>query len=330
MIGMRTLRVQRRLRRQAFARKQGCRSRRHREPKPHGLSSLRLGETGLIARTRRRRRKPGFSRMRIELIVTRRRHIARDEPAERANIGGNLPNLVFGNLAAERRHPVRPALAYASGDVFDRAAVNPDIVHQRGTRASAAVGMTAATIVPGEQLLALAHMEGDFLIFAAGAALVFDWPSGPRRVASQRDLLTVLIQHGVTTKRSILALASCKQQQRDRHRERPCHCGEPMTVCIASARGTRKLERIASTSCRLRANTASISCLNDSSSRRTPIAIANIIGKGPSIEGWTGVTRSGGVCRPAKYPPSGPHTMPTSMSPAATASIKRAGGFFSL
>src|SRR5215213_1808060 len=161
--------------------------------------------------------------------------------------------------------------------------------------------MTAAAVVPGEQLLALAHMEGHFLVFAARAALVFHGSGRPWRVGCERDRLTIFIQHGIAAKRPIFPLAAREQQHKqERYREFALHGRGLTTVCTGSARGTRKSARIASISWRLRTRTASMSCRNASSSRRTPIAIAKVIGRGPSIAGWTGVTRSGGTCSPAK------------------------------
>jgi hypothetical protein len=61
--------------------------------------------------------------------------------------------------------------------------------------------------------------------------------------------------------------------------------------------------------------------------QRTAIAMSNLKGSPGSESGRTAVTRSGTGCRGAKYPANGPQTIATSISPAATASMIRAGGF---
>ena len=76
---------------------------------------------------------------------------------QRADVGGELPDLVLGQLAAPRRHAVGAAFGDARRDLVDAAAVAPFVVHQRRAHAAAAVAVAADAVHLAEELLALAR-----------------------------------------------------------------------------------------------------------------------------------------------------------------------------
>src|SRR4051794_26371548 len=175
-----------------------------------------MGQAWLATRARRGRRKPTFTLVRTHLIVPRGGDVTSHEPAECAHIGRDLPDLILRNFSAERRHAVRPAFADAGGDVFDRAAVDPHVVHQRRARTPTPVSMTTAAVVPSVQLLALAYVKRVFLVLAAGTGFVFSRRARSRRVGGQCNFLAATAQYRAAAQRPVLPLASgqqCRLQQ---------------------------------------------------------------------------------------------------------------------
>src|SRR3954453_11922621 len=241
--------------------------------------------------------------MRMHVVVAARRGVLRGVAAHRTHVGGDLPNLVVRDFSPERRHAVRPALADRMHDVLDRAAVNPDVVHERRPRSAAAVGVAADAVEPFVELLALAQVIGVFLEFLALAAGIDRRRAGTGGERRERDLFIGLRGDGVRPERAVLALARGERNaEREEEQGRdPGHRLEAGSVTSASARGTWYAARMASISGFSRRSAASISSRSASSSLRTPMEISNAIGsRGPSICGFTGTARSGGVWRAAK------------------------------
>ena len=79
---------------------------------------------------------------------------------QRADIGGELPDLVVGQLPAPRRHAVGAAFGDRRGDLVDAPAVAPLVVHQRRAHAAAAMGMAADAIHLRVEQLALGDRRG--------------------------------------------------------------------------------------------------------------------------------------------------------------------------
>ena len=79
-----------------------------------------------------------------------RRRGGRDESAHRADVGRELPDLVFGNLVRGTRasRSGRPSRSWRG--CSRAAAVDPLVVHQRRPHAAAAVGVAAAAVEPVE------------------------------------------------------------------------------------------------------------------------------------------------------------------------------------
>src|SRR3954453_627558 len=84
---------------------------------------LRAGWLRLL-RVLQRPRRP-----RLHRIVTRRPYRGGYETAQRTDIGDQLPDLLLGDLVAERRHPVRAPFENGLVDVAGLAAVDPFVVH---------------------------------------------------------------------------------------------------------------------------------------------------------------------------------------------------------
>src|SRR4051812_15857554 len=99
--------------------------------RPFIAASLRhlAGRGRSAAAHRRERRGAVLGRAWMHRVVTARRGVTRGVAAHGADVGGDLPDLVVRDLAAEGRHAVRAALADRVHDVLDRAAIDPDVVH---------------------------------------------------------------------------------------------------------------------------------------------------------------------------------------------------------
>ena len=79
---------------------------------------------------------------------------------ERTGVSRKLPDLLVRQKASEGRHPVRTPLANCGGDVLDRIAVNPDVIHERRAHAAASVEVAADAVHGAEQLLAGSDLLG--------------------------------------------------------------------------------------------------------------------------------------------------------------------------
>src|SRR5690242_17634432 len=84
------------------------------------------------------------------LVGARRRNVARQLTAHRANVCDQFPNLVIGNLPREAWHSVGPALHDIRVDLLRTAAVDPLRIHQRGTDTAASVLVTATAVISGK------------------------------------------------------------------------------------------------------------------------------------------------------------------------------------
>src|SRR6476660_446083 len=127
------------------------------------------------------RATPAFRGQVRHRIVARRRRCARHLAAHRSDVSGNLPNLIVGDLAAERRHAVRPSLPNRRNDILDRVPVNPFVVREGGTDPAATMRMTAVTIHLGEERLALRQLVGVLLVILALLRTRGDWRSAAWR-----------------------------------------------------------------------------------------------------------------------------------------------------
>src|SRR5215204_5949020 len=145
--------------------------------------------------------------------LTRGRRVLRHIAAHRAHIAGDLPNLIVRDLAAERRHAVRPTLADRVDDVLDRAAIDPDVVDQRRPGAAAAIGVAADAVEPAVERLALREVVGVALERLALAADLARRAGRARKQRHERDLLLALGRGG--TEAALLALAAGERQRRE-------------------------------------------------------------------------------------------------------------------
>ena len=73
---------------------------------------------------------------------------------QRSHVGGQLPQLLVGHLAAPGRHAIRPAFDQRLMDLLQAAAVDPHVVHEIRTHAAAAVRMAPRAVVLREEPLA--------------------------------------------------------------------------------------------------------------------------------------------------------------------------------
>src|SRR3954447_630191 len=153
-----------------------------------------------------------LGRARMHVVVARGRRVLRHIAAHRAHIAGDLPDLVVRDLAAERRHAVRPALADRVDDVLDRPAIDPDVVDQRRPRAAAAVGVAADAVEPAVERLALREMVGVALELLALAADLARRAGRAGDQRHERDLLLALRRRGAEA--ALLALAASERQGR--------------------------------------------------------------------------------------------------------------------
>src|SRR4051812_11427570 len=94
------------------------------------------------------------------MIVARRGRSAGSEGPETPDIRDELPDLGIDDFPAKRWHAVRPAFDDRSEDLLGRTAVNPLVIHQRGTHSAAPMSMAANAIERGEKLLALTDCVG--------------------------------------------------------------------------------------------------------------------------------------------------------------------------
>src|SRR5439155_26049241 len=120
---------------------------------PRAAASSLLGGVRSVRRLARRER---LRRRVAHFLSAARDGVLAGLARQCADVSGELPNLIVGELAAPRRHAVRPALGDARGDLVDAAAVPPFVVHQRRTHAPAAVAVAPGTVHLREQRLALA------------------------------------------------------------------------------------------------------------------------------------------------------------------------------
>ena len=81
-------------------------------------------------------------------------------PAWTPHVGRELPDLVLGQLAAPRRHSVRPALGDGCGDLVDAPAVAPLVVHQRRPHSASTVAVAADAVHLRIELLAAGDRVG--------------------------------------------------------------------------------------------------------------------------------------------------------------------------
>src|SRR5215212_4194239 len=153
-----------------------------------------------------------LGRARMHVVVARGRRVLRHIAAHRTHIPGDLPDLVVRDLAAERRHAVRPALADRVDDVLDRAAVDPDVVDQRRPGAAAAIGVAADTVEPAVERLALGEVVGVALELLALAADLARRAGRAWEQRHERDLLLALGRGGAEA--ALLALAAGERQSR--------------------------------------------------------------------------------------------------------------------
>src|SRR5690242_13105679 len=112
--------------------------------------------------------------MHRHMIIARGAYVFAQLTAERSHVGDDLPDLLVGNFAAKGRHSVGTAFDYSCMNLLGGAAVNPFVIHQRRAHAAAAVGMTADTVVPGEEPLAFGNCPG---VFIEGSFARFCWQS---------------------------------------------------------------------------------------------------------------------------------------------------------
>lgn len=90
----------------------------------------------------------------LHFVTASGRHIFGQLAAHGPHEGDDLPHLLIGNFAAERRHPIRPTLNDVSVDVLRLTSIDPGVVHQRRTNAASTVKVAAGTVVRVVQLLA--------------------------------------------------------------------------------------------------------------------------------------------------------------------------------
>src|SRR5215217_8311705 len=176
-----------------------------------------------------------LGRARMHVVVARGRRVLRHIAAHRAHIAGDLPDLVARDLAAERRHAVRPALADRVDDVLDRAAIDPDVVDQRRPGAAAAIGVAADAVEPAVERLALGEVVGVALELLALAADLARRAGRARKQRHERDLLLALRRRGAEA--ALLALAASERQRRKGEEDERLHSTAPTRVG-GSARGT--------------------------------------------------------------------------------------------
>src|SRR4051794_14366694 len=144
----------------------------------------------------------------MHVIVATRRSIRGHITAHRANISRDLPNLVLGDLVAERRHAIRPPVAYGGDDVVDFTAIDPLVIHERGADPAAAIRMTAVTVEPGEKLFALAELIGILLVALAFFAWLARRGVLARRQRRKCNRLLGFVRGRVGAKRALFALAA--------------------------------------------------------------------------------------------------------------------------
>src|SRR5215213_4538084 len=176
-----------------------------------------------------------LGRARMHVVVARGRRVLRHVAAHRAHIAGDLPDLVVRDLAAERRHAVRPALAERVDDVLDRAAIDPVVLDQRRPGAAAAIGVAADTVEPAVERLALREMVGIALELLALAADLARRAGRAWEQRHERDLLLALGRRGAEA--ALLALAAGERQRRQGEEGERRHSTAPRRVG-GSARGT--------------------------------------------------------------------------------------------
>src|SRR3954468_6110238 len=98
------------------------------------------------------------------VVVTRRANGLALQSAERAHVGDQLPDLVIGKPAAERRHSIRPSFDDRREDVLWSAPVDPFVVGEWRTYTTSAVRVTSRAVHLIEQTLAFGHGVGVVLV----------------------------------------------------------------------------------------------------------------------------------------------------------------------
>src|SRR4029434_7558114 len=92
-----------------------------------------------------------------------RRHLA----GHRLDVGHELPDLLGGDVAAERRHPIGASLRDRRVDLIGLCALDPLVVNQGGPDRAAAVDAVAGgAVVRAVEPLAFAHAPRILLIRA--------------------------------------------------------------------------------------------------------------------------------------------------------------------
>src|SRR5438067_1453265 len=133
---------------------------------------------------------------------------------QRADISGELPDLVFGELAPPRRHAVRPTFGDARRDLIDAPAVALFVVHQRRTHAAAAMAVAADAIHLHVERLALRD-RGRIVVVEFGARIGrlrrrSAWPDRVGAFARRNRLADRL---GAAV--ALLAVAPAERERRD-------------------------------------------------------------------------------------------------------------------
>src|SRR5947209_929437 len=95
------------------------------------------------------------SLLRRQLVRVLLNHVCPDrrgrfwlEIVQRADIGDKLPDLVFGDAGAPGGHAVRPALDDGIEEIRRLISVDPLVLNERRSHASAAVSVAAAAVIP--------------------------------------------------------------------------------------------------------------------------------------------------------------------------------------
>src|SRR5436309_7917421 len=93
----------------------------------------------------------------LHVIGARVRYVDPQLSAERADVRHQLPDLVLGNLTAERRHTIRAAFDDCVVNLAWLCAVNPIGIDQRGPDPPATIGMAAGAVVSAKEALAFGN-----------------------------------------------------------------------------------------------------------------------------------------------------------------------------
>src|SRR5215204_4117609 len=85
------------------------------------------------------------------VVVAAGRRVLWHLSAEGVDVGDQLPDLLAGDAAAERRHSVGASFDNGGVDLLGLGAVDPLVVGERRADAAAAVRMAAAAVEGGEE-----------------------------------------------------------------------------------------------------------------------------------------------------------------------------------